>query len=202
MIPCHSPGELVLVVAAGGVRVHRRAPEGLRGNVARHLTDFPAAGQGREHRVGQHAPGTLTPVLLQNEELVHPPAVRSDSNPPVHERKAGIAVGGKRYEGKAAFCLPVPIEVVAVLAVAVEVLVPDVGQVVLVELQHALERQPIGRRCAAHAEGARRHRERTITSARTPRGSPLPAPRRHPSAPGSVWPSRAARSGPSSASRS
>src|SRR5450631_4573596 len=52
------------------------APEDLCCVVFRHLTNFPAPWQSREHGLRENSASTLAPVLLEDEELVHPVALR------------------------------------------------------------------------------------------------------------------------------
>lgn len=82
----------------------------------------------------------MASVLLEDEELVHPVAFGSDSYRSVHERKAGVLalVGSNKW--MEALRVPVSVECVAILSVAVEVLVPNVRKVMLVELKHSLDR--------------------------------------------------------------
>jgi hypothetical protein len=50
--------------------------------------------------------------------------------------------------------MPIAVECVAVLAMDIELLVPDVREVVLIELQHAEYRKPISGNGSSYYEGA------------------------------------------------
>ena len=131
---------LVLPEATACVLADDLAPERLRWKVFRHFTYLPAAAQGGEHRVRKKLAYALVPVLLKDEELVHPVAVRSDANRLISESEARVLTIDDGDKGMETFCVPVAVERIAVLTVRVEILIPDVRQVVLIELKHPLDR--------------------------------------------------------------
>jgi hypothetical protein len=116
------------------------SPKGLRANVLRHLTDLPATRQGGEHRLRKKLADASMPVPLEDKELIHPIAVRPDPNFLIDESEARVSSIDGGNKGMEAFRVPVAVERIAVLAMSVEILVPDVREVVLVELEHPLDR--------------------------------------------------------------
>jgi hypothetical protein len=96
--------------------------------------------QGSEHRVCKELADALVPVLLEDEKLVHPVAVRSNANLLIDESEARVPSIDGGDKGIETLCVPVSIERIAVLAVGVKVLIPDVGQIVLIQLKHSLHR--------------------------------------------------------------
>jgi hypothetical protein len=84
-------------------------------------------------------------ILLEDEELFHPvPAVLSHDRRR-DERKTRIASSDESNVCKEALCKYVLLELVAVLASGIEILIPDVGQLVLVEIQHSADGREVVR---------------------------------------------------------
>ena len=76
-------------------------------------------------------------VLPDDEELVHPEVTARNLHLPVDETKSSILPIDEKDVRPAVRRRPVAIQGIAVLPVQVQVLVPDVRQVVLVQLEHA-----------------------------------------------------------------
>lgn len=136
-------GNGVLAVATVGELGDHTPPKGLRRKVAGHLPDLPLARKRSKdrHRSGLADAGAA--VLLEDEELVHPAAGAADLYSTINQRKPGVVTVNDNNEGVAVGSVPVPVKVVAVLAASVELLVPDVRKIVLIELEHSAHRQPI-----------------------------------------------------------
>lgn len=111
------------------------------------MTDLPATEQGSEYRLCKQLADAFVPVLLEDEELIHPVPVRSDVNRLIYQSETRVLAIDGGNKGIKAFCVPVPVERVAVLTVRVEILIPDLRQVVLVELKHPMDRETIRKRC-------------------------------------------------------
>src|SRR5580765_8865388 len=81
---------LVFLEAAACVRADDSSPEGLGRTVLRHLADLPATDQGGEHRLRKQPADAPMPVLLEDEELIHPVPVRSDAYRLIDQSEARI----------------------------------------------------------------------------------------------------------------
>src|SRR5688572_6069752 len=112
------------------------APEGSRGNVAGHLSNLPRPRMVVENVSGKCQPVAAPSVLLEDEELLHPVPVGLSNHRRRDEREPGIATFDQSNVSKEALCEYLFFEVVAVLAPGIQILIPDVRQLVLIELQH------------------------------------------------------------------
>ena len=83
------------------------------------------------------------PVFLENEELFHPVAVGLSNVSRRNEREPSIAAIDESNVSKEALCEYVFVEVVPELASRIQILVPDVRQLVLIELQHPANRSEV-----------------------------------------------------------
>jgi hypothetical protein len=81
---------LVFLEATTCVPADDLSPEGLGRTVLRHLTNLPATDQGGEHRLRKQPADALVPVLLEDEELIHPVPVRSDANRRIDQSDACV----------------------------------------------------------------------------------------------------------------
>jgi len=111
--------------------------------VLRHLTDLPLTRQGGEHLSSQVPAHAGPSILLEDKKLVHPMGVRADLGCPIHQCETSVASGNRSDVCTTVVARPEAIERIPVLAMDVEVLVPYVRQIVLVELEHSLNRQSI-----------------------------------------------------------
>ena len=90
-------GDLYLDELAVGDFGHDTAPEGLRGEVCRHLPDLPSAGMALEDEPGQRTACAQASMALEDKELLHPCAVptrdgsRSDKAKPTYPASCSSA---------------------------------------------------------------------------------------------------------------
>jgi len=119
------------------------SPKRLRGEVVWHLAYFPMP---RKLCEDPHCNGTSdtgAAVLLEYKELIHPVAGTANLYCTINKRKSGVVTVNNGNERMAVGFLPVPIKRVSVLAASVKLLVPDVREIVLIELEHSVDRKPI-----------------------------------------------------------
>ena len=88
---------------------------------------------------GKCQPVAAPPVLFEDEELLHPVPVGLSNDRRRDQREPGIATFDESNVSKVALCEDRFFEVVAVLAPGIQILIPDVRQLVLGELQHSAE---------------------------------------------------------------
>ena len=138
------------------LRTNDLAPKGLGCCVGRHLADFPKAWIAMQGVQSQCAARARSAVSLEHKKLLHPAAFHFREKRWRNECDANVLQSIDGNMRVKSLVLPVAIQVVAVLAFGIGILRPNVGQLVLVELQQLLHRWEVLGLCLAELESHER----------------------------------------------
>ncbi len=122
-----------------GFRGNDAAPKRLGSTIFAHLTYFPLPRVAVKDMCCQGPSGAATPVFLEDEELLHPRAFLPGDDGGRYKREANelrTLQGDVRMKS---IVLSVRLEVEPIPSLGIRLLFPNVGQLVLVQLQHVLQ---------------------------------------------------------------
>ena len=145
-------GDLNFNIVAASMHADDLAPEGLSGCIGRHLANFPWPGMALQRMQGQCAACANTALPLEYEKLLHPLALLSRHDRWSYECEANVLRTINCDMRVKPFVLSMTLQAVTVLGFGICLLWPDVGQLVLIELQHLLQRREVFWRSFAEFE--------------------------------------------------
>ena len=139
-------------IVAASLGTDDLAPEGLGGRIGGYLADFPEPWMAPQSVHGKSSACAGAAVPLQYEELLHPLALRSRDEGWSNECDASVFRANQCDVRVEPFVLSMPLQVVTVLGFGICILRPNVGKLVLVELQQLLQRRVVFWSCFAEFE--------------------------------------------------